>query len=82
MASIQSGSIKRAPSGAAASWLAPAASSLAAAARGFLVRWARARRFRRNVEILSGLDDEELKDIGLSRDQVPQAAAARTRSSW
>jgi uncharacterized protein YjiS (DUF1127 family) len=82
MASIHSGSIKRAPSRSSVSWLNSAGSFLGAAAREFLGRWARARRFRRDVEILSDLDDDQLKDIGLSRDQIEEAAAARAGSSW
>ena len=77
MATIETGSLRQAtlpdrPSTVRAVW-----SPVAAAWRCLAEHWAEALRNRRDREILSQLDDHQLKDIGLMRSQIESLVADR-----
>lgn len=48
--------------------------------QGFMKRWARVLRNRRDVQALSALDDHQLKDIGLTRGDIEAVVAARSHA--
>lgn len=55
----------------------PMTARLLRAWRTLLRQAAQARRNRRDLEILSQLDDRQLSDIGLARGDIPHVLAAR-----
>lgn len=65
------------PSG---SWHGPS-TRLAAIWRALMQRWALARRARQDMQVLSALDDRQLRDIGLVRGDIGSAIAGSARQS-